>query len=153
VDDGASITKEQLDVAAQVDATLRAHHAKVERQDVSSTRNRPCVSWKIATRPDIGFELVLFEDSFQIVVNGWSLPIERVGKFAEFAAGVREVTESLLSHDLRIRVRRTLGGRSTGALLLGSHGRARWCGDLLAAVFRMGREERYADWLERQTVT
>jgi hypothetical protein len=53
--------------------------------------------------------------------------------------------EALLGSDLRIRVRRTMWGSTTGAVWIPAPGGGAWSGDLFACV-GMGKEQRFRPW-------
>ncbi|MCZ6708169.1 MAG: hypothetical protein O7A71_09525 [Chloroflexi bacterium] len=86
-------------------------------------------------------------DSFHFTANGAHLWLEAahfVSDEQDWTPAILEVLDALLSHDLRIRLRRTLfGGRAGAVWIPGSPGA--WNGDLWACRGR-GEEVVFPNW-------
>jgi hypothetical protein len=110
-------------IADNIDGALREHGVMFERRD----------------------DPRLYGDSFHMFANACEVRIVRTGDPQPWATGCLAAITALVSHPLRLRTRRTLFGRRTGAIFLDAPGGG-WSGELLA-VLGLGREETFTDWL------
>jgi len=134
-------------IADNFDGALREHGVMFERRDDPQVPNGPCHFWDLKTSTGIQLRLRLYDDSFHMFANACEVRIVRTGDPQPWATGCLAAITALVAHPLRLRTRRTLFGRRTGAIFLDAPGGG-WSGELLA-VLGLGREETFTDWLSR----
>jgi hypothetical protein len=101
---------------------------------------------RLTAEVNIGPEL------FQFEANGAQLRLYSQDVRDDFDRWVQlcdETFQAILTHDLRIRLRRTVFGRWHGAVWVPGQPGA-WNGELFA-TFGWGREERFENWLGAST--
>jgi len=138
---GQRPTPEQLLTTVQhrlsdaVRSSLHRAHA-IYSETVDDTRAESWVSFHLVTSPSshARVEIVVVDDRFGFIANDASLYLDRIAWGDDAVAWIRtcvEVLDALLASDLRIRVRKTLFGRRTGAVWIPARNGG-WNGDLVA---------------------
>ncbi len=150
------LSDHELRFAERIEAVLRAENVLYERSDVDGASPVEAhVLFQLRTSPglDLRATLIVHGDVFVINVNEASVRAQS----ASYPSGMEEawledaavMLEALLTTDLRMRTRRGLLGRRTGAIYFGAtSGKGHWSGELFASWW--GKELRYSNWLKRR---
>jgi hypothetical protein len=143
------LTAAQRELAQGVRDRLQRAGARF-REGIDSNGTESWHRFTLDIRPErnLSVEIFLASDVFQFLANSADLRLEAQDAGNDPAAWAAEslrVLDALLDSELRIRVRRTLFGRSTGAVWVPID-RGAWNGDPLAYL-GFGREDRLPRWL------
>ena len=150
-DDPLGVDTHQRELAARLRGRLRAANAAFDEDVITYPEPRISEFYfnlhvrephRLTTEVNIGPEL------FQFEANGAQLRLYSQDVRDDFDQWVQlcdQTFKALVAHDLRIRLRRTLFGRSHGAVWVPGQPGA-WNGELFATL-GWGREERFESWL------
>ena len=119
-----------------------------------SQGNGPWYEFHIQTKSEHGItlDLVLYDTSFHVMCDECECRVEIEtyrDNFELFAKDVTAMVTALFgSNQLRLRKRKTIFGRKTGAIYFEGPGKGGWCGELFAAKGK-GKEHLYKGWVEK----
>ena len=132
----ALLTDLQRRFADEVRQRLTARNAAFTTE-TSSTRDEAFIEFLLESNyPDLRFSVLIVADRFGLLANGAGLYRDRDGDWLDDPGGwlmeSMGVMERILSHDLRIRVRKTWFGGRTGAIWISAGTSSAWSGDSAA---------------------
>jgi hypothetical protein len=148
------LTDHELGFARRIEEVLQAANVIYERLDIEvSPPLESHVEFELGTSANLSLRVTLtvHGDLFVINANEADVRIESTGYTSGMEAAWLEdssdMLEYLITHDLRIRIRRGLLGRRAGAIYFESiSGKGAWAGDLFARWW--GKERKYSNWLQ-----
>ncbi len=134
--DEALLTDLQRRFADEVRQRLTARNAAFSTE-TSSTRDEAFIEFFLESNyPELRFSVIIVADRFGLLANGAGLYRDRDGDWLDDREGwlmeSMDVMERILSHDLRIRVRKTWFGGTTGAIWISAGTAGAWSGERAA---------------------
>jgi hypothetical protein len=153
-----NLTDHELRFARRIEDVLQAANVIYERLDIEvSPPLESHVQFELRTSANLDLQVILtvHGDLFVISANEADVRIESTAYASGKEEGWQEDSSDMLgylvTHDLRIRTRRGLSGRRTGAIYFeSSSGKGAWAGELLASWW--GKEREYSNWLQKRVV-
>jgi hypothetical protein len=150
------LTDHELRFARRIEDVLQAANVIYERLDIEvSPPVESHVQFELGTSAhlDLRVTLTVHGDVFVISADEADVRIESTAYTSGMEEAWREdssdMLEYLVTHDLRIRTRRGLLGRRTGAIYFESiSGKGAWAGELFAIWW--GKEREYTNWLQKR---
>lgn len=151
-----NLTDHELRFARRIEDVLQVANVIYERLDIEvSPPLESHVQFELGTSAnlDLRVTLTVHGDLFVISANEADVRVESTAYTSEVEEAwlddSSDMLEYLVTHDLRIRTRRGLLGRRTGAIYFESiSGKGAWAGELLASWW--GTERAYSNWLQKR---